>query len=264
MKSHTGLDICCWLNVVLQSQCPKDRVQVTHPYAIRHLEKMISDFAELFETAVCFLHIPLTRTNVWLIPKMHPWWWFWVLKIVSKVWVLKTIHICVIVPRFPHDNVVWIHTWSTLWLVSQAWDVRSSNSCLVSSSSRQFVCKPLTILQQIRVLPAWIDDHPRKDLKLWRIAPLSCLPIRNIAQRIFEHVLPYPETNRNTWLKHLRIQFNDCFIRFPFTLSASQVYIVKTWCGVRQCPHVHHLFHMGAISCLLSNHFNVIHTCWQE
>ena len=30
---------CRWLNVVLQSLCPKDQGQVTHPYAIQHPEK---------------------------------------------------------------------------------------------------------------------------------------------------------------------------------------------------------------------------------
>ena len=33
-------------------------------------EEMISDFVELCETEVCFLHIQLIGTNVWL-PKMH-------------------------------------------------------------------------------------------------------------------------------------------------------------------------------------------------
>ena len=33
-----GLD-SCWLNVTPQSQCPKDREHVTHPYVSQHPEK---------------------------------------------------------------------------------------------------------------------------------------------------------------------------------------------------------------------------------
>ena len=61
---------------------------------------------------------------------------------------------------------------------------------------RQFVSKLQTFLQQIQVPPAWIDDHPSKGFRLCTVAPLSCLPARSIAQRIFEHVLPCHGTTR--------------------------------------------------------------------
>ena len=51
-----------------------------------------------------------------------------------------------------------------------------------------FVSKLLTFLHLFRVLPARIDDHPSKGSKLCTVAPLSCLSIHSIAQRIFEHV----------------------------------------------------------------------------
>ena len=59
------------------------------------------------------------------------------------------------------------------------------------------------------------------------------------------------------WFKHLRKLFNDCFIRFAFTLSASQVHMVKKWCGFVNihifpsiCPH-------GSQILLLANQFDV-------
>ena len=49
------------------------------------------------------------------------------------------------------------------------------------------------VLQSIQDLPNWIDDHPSK---LYFTAPLSCLPVHSIAQRIFEHVPPCRRTTR--------------------------------------------------------------------
>ena len=74
---------------------------------------------------------------------------------------------------------------SILWQLVQV--CRQNIKCLVRPSvpnaniSRQFESKILTILQQIRVLPAWIDDHPSKDLKLCTVAPLSCSVHRQAA-----------------------------------------------------------------------------------
>ena len=105
------------------------------------------------------------------------------------------------VPCFPHDNSVGIRLCdeckksvlliffhmllSIWWLISQAsWP---TTECQVvqfvpgTSISRQFVSKLLTILQQTRVRPAWID----KDLKLCKVAPLSCLPVHSTARRNF-------------------------------------------------------------------------------
>ena len=89
-------------NEILQSLNPKDREQEFHP-------EMISDSVELCETEVCFLHIQLIGTNVWL-PKMHnvppdvdfessrsP--------AKSKYWNHPTLQCCAV---FSHDNIVWV------------------------------------------------------------------------------------------------------------------------------------------------------------
>ena len=117
-------------------------------------------------------------------------------------------------PWYPHDNIVGIRLrdeWmksiltvvcrmpdSILWLLFQVcWQTRE---CRVSqfvpniSIFRQFVSKLEMILRLIQVVPVWIDDHPGKDLKLCKTAPLFCLRIHSISQRIFEHVLPCHKT----------------------------------------------------------------------
>ena len=72
-------------------------------------KEMTSASVELCETVVCFLHIQLLGTNVWL-PKMtdvH-------LMLMSSVQDLRqnqnpeTVLICIVVLYYRHDNVVWI------------------------------------------------------------------------------------------------------------------------------------------------------------
>ena len=153
-----------------------------------------------------------------------------------------------------------------------------------TSISRQFVSKHLTILRLIQVLPVWIDDHPGKGLKLCTMAPLSCYPIRSIAQRIFEHVPPCRRTtllfvrevfatNGNfsvapaeiTWFKHLCIFFNKNFIRCAFTLSTSQVHMVKKWCWfVKICIFSSNSSTWEPYFCFLPAIFDIIHVHWQK
>ena len=68
-----------------------------------------------------------------------------------------------------------------------------------------------------------------------------------VVVRIFEHVLPYRKTtqlflreffppwkffncfSRETWFKHFFTLLYNSFIRFAFTLNASQVHVIKKW-----------------------------------
>ena len=74
----------------LQRSDPINQVREYHPASILHPKEMISDSVELCETEVCFLHIQLIGTNVWL-PKTQcsTRSRFWILKISCKVGVLK-------------------------------------------------------------------------------------------------------------------------------------------------------------------------------
>ena len=59
----------------------------------------------------------------------------------------------------------------------------------------------------------------------------------------------------NTWFKHLLILFDNCFIRFALTLSTSQVFMVKKWCGFANVHIVHQLLPHGAIFCFFPTIF---------
>ena len=72
-------------------------------------KEMISASVELCETEVCFLHIQLIGTNVWL-----PKYTRHLLRLISNLQdplqnqSLETILVCIVVPCFPHNNIVWI------------------------------------------------------------------------------------------------------------------------------------------------------------
>ena len=85
-----------------------------------------------------------------------------------------------------------------------------------TSIPRQSVSIPLTVLQQIRALPARMGDHPGKGLGLCTVAPLSCSPIHSVAQRIFEHVLPC----RGTAHPSLR---EVCLTLVIFSIAAAEI-----------------------------------------
>ena len=190
---------------------------------------------------------------------------FWILKISCKIRSLETVPVSIVLQYYPHSNTVCIHMCdgckksilpivchmpeSILWLILQAcW---LTIECQVvqfvpnTSISRQFASKLLSILQLIRVLHAWIDDLPGKDLKLCRVAPLSCLPIHRIAQRIFENVPPC----RKTSLLCAREVFPipvifplHCSIIVSFGLHWRWVHPKYTWSRYdakrqRQCAH---------------------------
>ena len=178
-------------------------------------KEMILDSVEFWDTDVCFLHIQLMETNVRLpkiqkTPPVHSRGWFRVLKVASKVWVLKESQSTMLSSVSPHDNIVGSHLCdecmksilpivcrmpgSIMWLLLQVcWP---TTKCQVfqfvptASMSIQIESKLVIILQLIQGLPVWIDDHPSKDLKLCVTAALSCLPARSIVHRIYEHVLP--------------------------------------------------------------------------
>ena len=178
-------------------------------------QEMISDSVELRDTAVCFLHIQLEGTNVRL-PKIHktpPDIDFESSRSQAKSesWNKPVENAK---PFYPHDNIVAVtcvvHVWNQYCqfvchkpqsifataLASLLTTIERLVFQLVprASISKQIVSILVIILRQVRILTVWTDVHPSKDLIFWKTASLSCLPIHNIAQRIFEHVLPSRRT----------------------------------------------------------------------
>ena len=133
--------------------------------------------------------------------------WCWVLKVASKIWVLKYTESTVLshVPKWQCCRlsfVWWMCEINLAKLLSQVWvhflsalaSLLTDHKCLVyqfapsTSMSRQFVSILLIFLQLIQVLPSWTGDHPRKDLKLWKTPTLFCLPARNVSLNAFSSV----------------------------------------------------------------------------
>ena len=76
-----------WNTSITKSQRSRQGIPSMRKPASR---EMISTPAELCETEVCFLHIQLFGTNVWLPKVQDPFWcWFWVFKVSCKIRVLK-------------------------------------------------------------------------------------------------------------------------------------------------------------------------------
>ena len=150
--------------------------------------EIISASVELRETEVCFLHIQLIGTNVWL-PKMHktpPDVDFESSKSPAKSESSNNPnrHCCAVC--FPQGNIVWIHLCdeskkshllnvcrmlsSTSWWHGQACSLTikyhvchfEPNTCI----SEQFERTLLRIFRQILFLLLWIDGRQYMELRL--------------------------------------------------------------------------------------------------
>ena len=97
-----------------------------------------------------------------------------------------------------------------------------------TSISKQFVSMRVTVLRLIQVLPVWIDDHPSKDLKLWKTAPLSCLPM---SQHRSTHFRACPSISQDK----LHIGYNRCPSKESWQLSKYEPRTTKLTQEPNQC-----------------------------
>ena len=141
-------------------------------------KEMISDSVELCETEVCFLHIQLLGTKVWL-PKTHEVPTrsiFRVLNISRQNRSLETVPTCIVLKCYPHDNTVGTFTcvmdvwnqsiqsfvtgfgpisWSIVQVCSRTIKNQVFQFVPNMSISEQFESILLTSLQQISILLLW-------------------------------------------------------------------------------------------------------------
>ena len=176
---------------------------------------MISDFVELWDTEVCFLHIQLNGTNVRL-PKMHktpPDVDFESSRSPAKSESWKIL-VYIVVLYFPRNNIACIHMcdeckrsndiivshmlWSMFWSIVQVCSLtieyQVHQSELEKDISETFVSKRQIILQQIHFLRLQKDGHPSMALRLCFIAQLFYWQVRNIFPRISSRDLPCHRT----------------------------------------------------------------------
>ena len=220
---RSGLSFCFYINldVIPQLSNPKDQAQEFHPCAILHKKRIVSASAELCDTHVCFLHIQLIGTHVWL-PNTR--------NVPPDVDCesskspenlnLEIIPIYLVVQYFPHENIVCIHLcneckrsnapnvchrlWSILWShVQLCWltiEYPFYQFVPDLDISEQFVNILLTIFPQISILLLWIDGHQCMELTLciivqWFVCQFA-ISFHTLFGRTFHVVGP----RRNMWI----------------------------------------------------------------
>ena len=224
-------------------------------------KEMISDSVELWETAVCFLHIQLIGTNVWL-PKTHnvpPEVDFESSRSRAKSESCNSPSPALFSSNCPHDNsCLYSHVWwmyeinrfrrlsqalvhfvidrASLFTDHKIYQVFQFVLCI--SISEQFESIHVTILQQISFLLLWSGGHRCMEQILCRVVESSCLPTHNIAPHISSHDLPCHKDHEeirkfsecgsfscshrgNSRFKHGSVIVHNIFAYFTLSLSAS-------------------------------------------
>ena len=209
-------------------------------------KEMISDSVEPCETEVCFSHIQLIGTNVWL-PKMHnvphgvdsessgsPG--------KSEFWNSPNMHCLAMFPKQQYclySHVGWLY------------EIKRDNRLLqalvkfVIDRANLFTDHRIsglpirakykhfrTILPRISILLLWNDCQQCMELMLCRVVESSCSPTHNVVRHNSWHDLPYRRTMK---------KYED----FPSTVIFQlllRLFWVQTWFG--HCQHYLCLFHI--------------------
>ena len=193
------------------NQIPK--IQAETPSIPRPASReIISASVELWETEVCFSHIQLLGTNVWL-PKMYKIppdvdFESSQSQVKSESWNNPNLHCCAVFPTcqycFESTCVINVRGQTCWTLVACSRPFRDGTSKLVywpqkyqvyhfernTSIFRQFEHILLTILQQIPSLLLWIDGRQHMEFRLCAVVESFCLQVRNVSQRISSHDRP--------------------------------------------------------------------------
>ena len=232
---------------------------------------MVSESVELCESEVCFLHIQLLGTNVWL-PKMHkspPDVDFESSRSPAKSesWNSPNLHCFAI---FPHDNISCIHLcdackrsneiivchnlWYILWSIVQVCSLTIEHPVVQYVPniiiSEQFESIILTILTRISVLLLWNDGYQCMKVIHCRVVESSCSPTHKIVPHTswldppchkttkryadFLSMVIFSCSYKNSGFKHGSVIVYNIFANFTLSLSASQVYMIKEWCWFSQ------------------------------
>ena len=120
----------------------------------------------------------------------------------------------------------------------------TDSSCLLELMIIQTRMRDFVKLHHSLVCQFTVSFNTFLSMSLHVVGPRHRLCVRFLPHRWF-----FCWSSRNTWLKHLRIFFNDCFIRFAFTPSASQVHMVKKWCGFVNIRIFDIFFHIRSMFC---------------
>ena len=257
-------------------------------------KEMISDSVELWETAVCFLHIQLIGTNVWL-PKTHS-----VPPEVdfessgspakSESWNSPSLHCLAVFSTWQYclySQVWWIYEINRFKRLSEALVhfVMDRESLFTDhrTSGRSILSK----YKRFRTIWEHVFDNSPTDFvssssKWWSsmhgVNTLwSCWVVLFANSHIVPHIsLHDPPCHttmkkyeyfermvisllRNSRFKHGSVIVHNMFAYFALTLSASQVYMIKERCWLSQIDSFVEYFPHRIKILFLSSLFYVIH-----
>ena len=71
-------------------------------------------------------------------------------------------------------------------------------------------------------------------------------------------------SSRNSWFEHFSVLLDYIFVRFTFTLSASQIHVVKKCSLFDKIDQFHRILPRGSLFLLSCSCFDVIHVFWEE
>ena len=189
---------------------------------------------------------------------------------------LGTNPVCSAVPCFPHDNIVGNRLCdeckksvlltvchmpeSILWLISQSCWLTTR----MSGRPIRATYKHVTTISLWSCSTFLFASSQYRSTHFWS-CPSTLQDHATVCAWGFSHPNNFPLLQqKNTWLKHLLILFNNWLIRFAFTLSTSQVFMVKKWCGFVSIHMFDHLFPWEPYSASFQQFFYVIHKHWQK
>ena len=158
---------------------------------------------EPWDAEVCFLHIQFKGTDIRLSNKFKksrevhfecsrsP--------VKSESWNNSNRQYCAVLhiwQNYRSSFVTWIYVRSLVNRLSHTW-VHYVTTRVSLLTDHKISGRPIHVqivsIPLIQVPLSWIDDHPRRNLKLCAITQLSYLSIHCIFPRISEHVLPCRE-----------------------------------------------------------------------
>ena len=225
------------------------------------------------------------------------WCWFWVFQVSGKIRVLKQSYSALSCCISPHDTVVWIHMcdeclrsnvlsvchrlWSISWqheqVCSRTTEYQVYQYGPNTGISEQSVSRPLTILQPFPFLLPWAGGRQCMVLRLCIVVELFCSPVHNIVPRTSLHDIPYHRTmrkclrqvfqnkiafcssSRDFGFKHIPVIVCNIFACLTFSLSATQINIVKEWCWFSQINVFHENFPSRLYVFCLAHQFGIVH-----
>ena len=167
---------------------------------------------------------------------------------------LETILICIVVLCFPHNHIAWIRMCDEY---TRSIALTVCHKLYSMLWPHEQVCSR-TIKYQIVFLLLWSDGHRGMALRLCIAVELFCSPVRNIFRASLHEVslwllfLFFHSSSRSSVIIH------DIPANLTFSLSSTQINMVKEWCWFSQINVFHEYFPHWVNIVFLSSQFYIV------